>query len=63
MERNVTNPFIERLNQVPASRPHSHDPTPAEIQRWENDGGAVLPNPLPRREREHHSHEPELAAA
>jgi hypothetical protein len=64
MERNVTNPFIDRLNQIPASRPHSHDPAPAEIQRWEDDGGTVLPDPPPRQVEWHHRDEhAELAAA
>jgi hypothetical protein len=63
MERNVTNPFIDHLNEVPASRPHSHAPTPAEIQRWEDDGGAIRPDPRPDPERHRHEHEPELAAA
>jgi hypothetical protein len=66
MERNVTNPFIDRLNHIPASRPHSHDPTPAEIQRWEDDGGAVQADASRLRESAHrHCHEAsgELVAA
>src|SRR5881227_955622 len=62
MERNVTNPLIDRLIQ--AARPgwHDHAPTPAEIQRWEDDGGAILPDP-PRRTERHHHDDIELAAA
>ncbi len=63
MERNVTNRLIDRLSQVPVSRPHSHAPTRDEIQRWEDDGGAILPEPLTRPKRHRHSDEAELAAA
>jgi hypothetical protein len=64
MERNVTNPFIDRLERKARSGPHTHGPTPAEIQRWEDDGGAVRPDPRPRHTERHH-HEPlgERAAA
>jgi hypothetical protein len=44
MERNVTNPFIDKLMQAARPGSHSHAPTPAEIQRWEDDGGAIFPD-------------------
>lgn len=54
MERNVTNPFIDNLTQMPRRGSHSHAPTLAEIQRWEDDGGAVLPDVTTRRRYEPH---------
>ena len=64
MERNVTNPFTDRLKQTSRPVTHSHAPTPAEIQRWENDGGAILPDKPPHRTERHHRDEhAELAAA
>jgi hypothetical protein len=44
MERKVTNSFINHPNQKPRSGAHDHAPTAAEIQRWEDDGGAILPD-------------------
>jgi hypothetical protein len=37
----------------------NHGLTPLEIQRWEDDGGAIPADAMPRRERaERHFHEP-----
>jgi hypothetical protein len=63
MERNVTNPSIDRLNKKPCSGAHTHAPTRDEIQRWEDDGGAILPEPLPQPERHSHREEAERVAA
>ena len=68
MERNVTNLFIDGLKQTARSAEHEHEhgPTPAEIQRWEDDGGAVSPPPAPtKKSAERHVREPlhELVAA
>ena len=64
MERNVTNPFTEYRTE-PSRRPaHDRGPTPLELQRWEDDGGAVRPESSPRRaERHQHDLPRELAAA
>src|SRR5437016_2966407 len=35
-----------------------HDVTPIELQRWEDDGGAVAPESRPRRHRSLHAHYP-----
>jgi hypothetical protein len=66
MERYVTNIFIDRRKQTARSAAHEHDPTPAEIQRWEDDGGAVSPPPAPiKKSAEQQVREPlrELVAA
>jgi hypothetical protein len=71
MERNVTNSSIDRLNNRADRlnnriRPvaHEHAPTPTEIQRWEDDGGAILPDAPDRRVEQRHGRvEPKLAAA
>ena len=44
----MTLPLVDFLKQTGRSASHEHDPTPAEIQRWEDDGGALLPDPTPR---------------
>src|ERR1700686_3177910 len=44
MERNVTNPFIDNLMKAARPGSHSHAPSPVEIQRWEDDGGAIFPD-------------------
>jgi hypothetical protein len=44
MERKVTSPFIDNLMQAARPGSHSHAPNPAEIQRWEDDGGAIFPD-------------------
>jgi hypothetical protein len=64
MERTVTNPFTDRLKQTSRPDTHSHAPSPAEIQRWENDGGSIHPDkPARRTERHHRDEHAELAAA
>jgi hypothetical protein len=64
MERNVTNPFTEYGIQ-PSRRPsHNQAPTRLELQRWEDDGGAVRAEPSSRRAERHDRGWPaELAAA
>ena len=42
MERNVRHSLFETTGS-------DSDPTPLEIQRWEDDGGAVLPDVMPSR--------------
>src|SRR5215469_14271507 len=44
MERSVSNSLMRNLNRGAASGLHDHSPTEAEIQRWEDDGGAIAPN-------------------
>ena len=44
MERCVSNHLIKSLNQSGHSELHDHGPTAAEIQRWEDDGGAIAPD-------------------
>ena len=63
MERNVTNPFTEYRNQIAGTALSENSPTWLELQRWEDDGGAVLPD-LPRRgaERRHREPAEKLAA-
>jgi hypothetical protein len=66
MERNVTRHFIDCLKQAACSASPNHGLSPLEIQRWEDDGGAIPADAMPRRERaERHFHEPvgELVAA
>ena len=54
MERNVTNPFTEYRTE-PSRRPaHDRGPTPLELQRWEDDGGPVAPEPNARQPRSLH---------
>jgi hypothetical protein len=64
MERNVTNPFTEYRIE-PSHRPaHDRGPTPLELQRWEDDGGAVFSDASPRPAARHrHELLRELAAA
>jgi hypothetical protein len=66
MERNVTEHIIDCLKQAASSASPNHGLTALEIQRWEDDGGAVLANATPRREgADRHLHDAvgELAAA
>jgi len=54
MERNVTSflfnmTTLDRLWAVGSVS--DRDPTPLEIQRWEDDGGAALPDAMPSRKR------------
>jgi hypothetical protein len=55
------------LKHAACSRSPHRGPTLIEIQRWEDDGGAVLPDATPRRDKagqHRHYHEVgELAAA
>ena len=44
MERNVTHSLFRTTGS-------DSDPTPFEIQRWEDDGGAVLTDVMPSRKR------------
>jgi hypothetical protein len=54
-KRNMTNSlFIATIadNRTPTcSAVSARDVTPLEIQRWEDDGGAVLPDAMPRKQR------------
>lgn len=62
----MTNLVIDRLKQTARSAAHEHGPTPAEIQRWEDDGGAVFSAPAPtKKSADRHVREPlrELVAA
>jgi hypothetical protein len=66
MERNMTRHLIDCLKQAACSASPNHGLTLIEIQRWEDDGGAIPTDAMPRRERvERHRHEPvgELVAA
>jgi hypothetical protein len=63
MERNVRNLFGEYLNEVGRRSSHDHGPTPLDLQRWEDDGGALPPQSSRRAEGHHHAPAPELAAA
>jgi hypothetical protein len=66
VQRTMTQHIIDCLKHAACSASPNHGLTPLEIQRWEDDGGAILADAPPRRERvgEHH-HEPvgELADA
>jgi hypothetical protein len=63
MERKMTKLLIECPKPMARTASHVHGPTPAEIQRWEDDGGAILPDPPPRHAERHHRDDAELAAA
>ena len=66
MERNVTKHLIDCLKQAACSASPNRGLTPLEIQRWEDDGGAIPTDAMPGRVRaERHRHEPvgELVAA
>jgi hypothetical protein len=66
VERNVTRPFIHHAKYAVCPASPRHGPTPIEIQRWEDDGGAVLADIAPRATcAGHHFDDPvgELAAA
>ena len=55
MERNMTTGLYTTTidDRLPAtcSAVSGHDVTPLDIQRWEDDGGAVLPDAMPRKQR------------
>jgi hypothetical protein len=64
MERNVTNLFTEYLIESSHRSSSDRGPSPLELQRWEDDGGAVLPDLRPSRaERLDRGWPAELAAA
>ncbi len=56
--------FSDCLNHAVRWAPPNRGLTQIEIQRWEDDGGAILPD-APRRHRHEHHHDEvtELAAA
>ena len=61
----MTQHIIDCLRHAASSALPNHGRTPLEIQRWEDDGGAILAGPSPRLARlGDHDHEPagELAA-
>jgi len=58
MERNMTKHTIDCLKDAVCSASPNHGLTLIEIQRWEDDGGAIPAGPTPRRQRcERHGHE------
>ncbi|HEX3537048.1 MAG TPA: hypothetical protein VHU15_09790 [Stellaceae bacterium] len=59
----MTNPFTEYRMEPNRRRPHDHAPTPLELQRWEDDGGAVGSEPRLRRVERHCREFPEDRAA
>jgi hypothetical protein len=66
MERNVTKHTIDCLKEAACSGSPNRGLTPIEIQRWEDDGGAIpAARPTRRQRHERHDHdEPhELIAA
>jgi hypothetical protein len=66
MERNMTKFCIDESKPRTCSASPNHDLIPLEIQRWEDDGGAILTDISPCRQRAgEHRHElvGELAAA
>ena len=66
VERNVTKPFIQHAEHAVCPASPKHGPTALDIQRWEDDGGAVFPDITPRSKcAEHHIDDRvvELAAA
>ena len=62
----MTKHFTDCLKHTAGAASPNHGLTPVEIQRWEDDGGAVLPD-APRRVRAdrhlHHDEVGELTAA
>jgi hypothetical protein len=51
VKRNMTQQIIDCLRHAACSASPNHGLTPLEIQRWEDDGGAILAEPPPRRAR------------
>ena len=47
MERNVTKHTIDCLKEAVCSASPNHGLTLIEIQRWEDDGGAISAGPAP----------------
>jgi hypothetical protein len=65
-KRNMTTHTFDYLKQAVCSASPNHGLTLVEIQRWEDDGGAILAEPMARREAiDLHLHDEiaELAAA
>jgi hypothetical protein len=65
-KRNMAKQIIDRLKHAACSASPNHGLTPLEIQRWEDDGGAVLGDVAPRPEkadRRLHDEVGEMAAA
>jgi hypothetical protein len=59
MERNVTKHLIDCLKHAACSASPNHGLTLIEIQRWEDDGGAILAELTPRRDgADRHLHNP-----
>jgi len=57
---------IDDLKQHACSASPNHGLTPLDIQRWEDDGGAILAEPAPwsrRAHRHRHDEMPQMAAA
>jgi hypothetical protein len=59
----VTKPFTEYRNQAADLGSPPRTPTAVEIQRWEDDGGAVDPGPSLRRVERHSRELPQERAA
>jgi hypothetical protein len=51
MERNVTELPIDYLRPEACCVSSNHGPTPIEIQRWDDNGGAIPPDLKLRRKR------------
>jgi hypothetical protein len=65
-KRNMTTHILDYLKQAVCSASPNHGVTPIEIQRWEDDGGAILADRPPRPQHcERHVHDAphELAPA
>jgi hypothetical protein len=59
VKRNMTQYIIDCLKQAACSASPNHGLTPLEIQRWEDDGGAILTEATPCRARtDGHHYEP-----
>jgi hypothetical protein len=59
VKRNMTRHIIDCLKHAACAATPNHGLTPLEIQRWEDDGGAILADISPRRDRTGtHHHEP-----
>jgi len=62
----MTQRIIDCLKHAACSASPNHGLTPLEIQRWEDDGGAIVAHTARPRERtgeHHHEHAGELADA
>jgi hypothetical protein len=65
VKRNMTQHIIDCLKQAACSASPNHGLTSLEIQRWEDDGGAILLGAAPGKSTERRLHEAvgELTAA